>query len=67
MTTQQKLTFRELQIVFFTMMSEYPNDKDRMERGFIILENFIDKCINEALGTTITQNTKIYQDGKKKN
>lgn len=67
MTTKQKMTLREMYMVHLKIMMDYPSDTDRIEKGFILMENFIDNVVNAELGKTITQNTALYQDGKKKN
>jgi uncharacterized protein YggL (DUF469 family) len=67
MTLKQKLNLREMQMVVVQICMKYPNDADRIEKALIVMENFIDNCINEALGIAITKNSALYSDGRKKN
>jgi hypothetical protein len=59
MKKQDQLKFRELQVIFFVGMSEYPNDKERMEKGLQILEKFIDDLVTRECSALFSINTKL--------
>jgi hypothetical protein len=65
MTIDQQLEFRRLQIIFFSGMQDYPKDTDRLERGFKILEAFIDRLVlNECAKVAGEMNTIRMKDKK---
>lgn len=65
MTVKQKITLREMYMIHIKIILDYPNDTDRIEKGFILMENFIDTCINNALNIA-GAGAAIYHEGQKK-
>jgi hypothetical protein len=59
MTKNDELKFRELQVVFFVGMNEYPNDKERMEQGMQLLIKFIDKLVERECSAMFAQSAKF--------
>lgn len=64
MRLQDQLRFRELQTIFFLGMSEYPDDKERMEKMFGILEKFIDDVVTRECSALVAAGARIEQGGK---
>jgi hypothetical protein len=59
MKLNDELKFRELQVIFFMSMSEYPNDKERMEAGMKIFFKFIDKLVERECSAIVAQTAKF--------
>ena len=59
MKKNDQLKFRELQVIFFVGMTEYPNDKERMEKGLQILEKFIDDLVTRECSALFSANVKL--------
>jgi len=64
MKLKDQLRFRELQTIFFLGMSEYPNDKERLEKMFVILENFIDDVVTRECSALVAVGAQIREGGK---
>jgi hypothetical protein len=64
MKLQDELKFRELQVVFFLGMSEYPNDRERMEAGMKLLIEWIDKLVEKECSLLVGANATLTQGGK---
>jgi hypothetical protein len=54
-----ELDFRQLQVIFFTNASEYPNDKERIEQGMRILVQWIDRYATKEINKVIGQHVQI--------
>lgn len=67
MELKDRLNFRELQLIFFTGMSENPTDTNRLEQGFNVLENFVDKLVARECSKIVSGMAVIKHDGKIKN
>jgi hypothetical protein len=59
MVLKDELKFRELQVLFFAGMAEYPNDKERMEAGMKVLIKFIDKLVERECSAIVAQSAKF--------
>jgi hypothetical protein len=59
MKVKDQLKFRELQVIFFMGMTEYPDDKERMEKMFGILEKFIDDLITRECSAIVAQSSAL--------
>jgi hypothetical protein len=66
MELKDQLRFRELQIIFFNGMIKYPNDAERAEQGFRILEKFIDDLLEKKMNDLFQRNAIITHRGEKK-
>lgn len=67
MELKDRLNFRELQLIFFTGMSENPTDTNRLEQGLNLLEKFVDKLIARECSKIVSGMAVIKHDGKIKN
>lgn len=63
MKLDDRLTFRRMQIAFFAGMVEYPNDKERMEKGMELLEKFIDSVIERECSFIVSRTAEIRAGG----
>jgi hypothetical protein len=63
MDIKNELRFRELQVMFFLGMSEYPNDKERMEQGMQLLIKFIDSYAAAECSKILTETSTLRQGG----
>jgi hypothetical protein len=63
MAPKDQLTFRQLQYAFFTGMSQYPNDKERLEQSMQVLVNWIDNYA-ERHRLIPVEGAKIFEGGE---
>jgi hypothetical protein len=66
MDIKDRIAFRALQAGFFAGMVEYPNDTDRMEQGYKIFEEWIDKLITRELSAAIGSTATLQYQGRVK-
>jgi len=64
MDIKDRLEFRALQAAFFEVMVKYPNDKDKMELGFKVFEEWIDKLVDRELSKIFGRNATIKYRGE---
>lgn len=66
MKIKDQLRFRELQVIFFLGMSENPNDKEKLEKMFGILEKFIDDVVTRETAEILARGAQIKAGGSLK-
>lgn len=64
MKIKDQLRFRELQTIFFLGMSENPNDKEKLEKMFTILEKFIDDVVTRECSALVAAGAHIKAGGR---
>lgn len=64
MDIKDRIAFRGLQAAFFAGMVEYPNDTDRMEKGFKVFEEFIDGLVDRELTKIFGRNAVVKYQGE---
>lgn len=63
MKVKDEMKFRELQVVFFLGMAEYPNDTEKMEAGMRLLIEWIDKHTEKEIALALGAGARLVQDG----
>jgi hypothetical protein len=63
MHIKDQIDFRRMQAIFFAGMVEYPNDKDRMEKGMKLLEDWVDRLVNRECGKMLTEKSTMTVGG----
>lgn len=59
MNVQEKIEFRKLLSAFAILLSQYPNDVDRITRGIHLLEDFINNLLDAQALRFMGDNAKI--------
>lgn len=67
MELRDKLKFRELLFLLVAGLGEYPNDKERLEQGILVMENYIDGITERECNAILSGMAVIKHGGKIKN
>lgn len=67
MVLQDRLKFRELLFIFVAGVQEYATDKERLEKGITVMENFIDSITARECNAIVSGMATIKHGGRIKN
>jgi hypothetical protein len=66
MNLKDQMNLRRLLIVFCEGLAQYPNDKERAEKGIQIIQQWVDEVVNRECSTLFQKNAVITHRGQKK-
>jgi hypothetical protein len=67
MKVADKLKLRELVFLFVAGLGEYPNDKERLEKGLTIIEDYVDAITARECSAIVSGMAVIKHGGQIKN